>query len=264
MSLIFPGMDPYLENPKRWSDVHAAFIVYLREVLHPLIRPRYIASIEQRVFVEGPDRQVVPDVHLTRHRPEAHASSAVAVLEEEDVAVEVVIPSLEIRETYIALLDRESGDRIVTVIELVSPTNKYAGPGRVSYQGKQAEVLASDAHLVEIDLLRNGPHVLAVAEWASRGRGDYDYLIGVNRAMGDRSRYSIYPRILRHRLPRVRIPLAGDDPDAVLDLQAVLAMTYERGGYRDRLDYSRPCVPPLFREDQEWADGLIRAAGSMD
>jgi hypothetical protein len=35
MSMIFPGMDPYLEEPLLWPDVHASFIVYLREHLRP-------------------------------------------------------------------------------------------------------------------------------------------------------------------------------------------------------------------------------------
>jgi Protein of unknown function (DUF4058) len=70
----------------------------------------------------------------------------------------------------------------------------------------------------------------------------------------------LYSRGLRQRLPRVRIPLAGDDPDAPLDVQAVLARTYEAGCYRDRLRYDAPCVPPLAPDDQAWADGRIREA----
>ncbi len=82
----------------------------------------------------------------------------------------------------------------------------------------------------------------------------------MNRAEGDRSRFGLYPRTVRQRLPRVRIPLAEGDPDALLDIQAVLAMTYERSGYRDRLRYGEPCRPPLRPEDREWAEGLIREA----
>jgi hypothetical protein len=54
MSMIFPGMDPYLEDPRVWPDVHASFIVYLREYLRPLLQPRYVIAVESRVFVEGP------------------------------------------------------------------------------------------------------------------------------------------------------------------------------------------------------------------
>jgi hypothetical protein len=30
----FPGMDPYLETPALWSDLHARFITYWRDALN--------------------------------------------------------------------------------------------------------------------------------------------------------------------------------------------------------------------------------------
>ncbi|MBM3224875.1 MAG: DUF4058 family protein [Candidatus Tectomicrobia bacterium] len=144
------------------------------------------------------------------------------------------------------------------MIELVSPTNKYAGPGRESYVHKQKEVRCSTAHLVEIDLLRHGPHVLAVPVEFANQQQPYDYLVCVNRAADWRGRFQLYPRRLRDRLPRIRLPLAASGPDVVLDLQAVLVRTYEAGGYADGMDYTVPCVPSLSAEDQDWANGLIR------
>jgi Protein of unknown function (DUF4058) len=266
MSMIFPGMDPYLEDPQLWPGAHHAIIVYIRDHLRPLIRPRYIAAVEERVYLEGPDREVIPDVWVRRGlaesaaRPHSASQSVVAVLEEETPLL-VKVPALEIHETYITILDRMSGQKIVTVIEVVSPTNKYAGPGRKSYLTKQEEVLASDAHLVEIDLLRTGPHVLAIPEPIARRRaGEYDYLSCVNRSKEDREEYELYPARLRNKLPRVLIPLAGDDPDVRLEIQAVLNQTYDAGDYRDRIDYRKPCTPPLPSEDQAWADERIRQA----
>jgi hypothetical protein len=46
----------------------------------------------------------------------------------------------------------------------------------------------------------------------------------------------------------------------VLDIQTVLARTYEAGGYAERLNYALPRVPPLSPEEQAWADTLIRQA----
>jgi hypothetical protein len=260
MAAIFPGMDPYLEDPRIWSGVHNRFIVYLADQLQPLIRPRYIAAVEERVFVQGPDtREIIPDAWLKRHRPEVNPASPAAVLDV-DTPVVMQVPELEIHESYIEILDRESQQRVVTVIELLSPTNKFPGAGLESYLAKQREVRGSQTHLVEIDLLRTGQHVLAVPEWAARGSGPYSYLICVNRAEGRRDRFEWYPRQLRQRLPRIRVPLADGDPDVVLDVQAVLNQTYEAGSYRERLRYDQPCVPPLSSEDQAWADELIRAA----
>ena len=178
-----------------------------------------------------------------------------------DEPVLVEVPDVEIHEPYIEILDRESEMRVVTVIELVSPSNKYAGPGRDRYVTKQQEVMDSDVHLVEIDLLRYGPHVLAVPESRVAGRFQYDYLISVNRAAGLRNRFEVYPRSVRQPLPWIRVPLAGDDPDVQLNLRAALERAYEAGSYRDRIDYQAPCEPPLPADDQTWADGLIRASG---
>jgi hypothetical protein len=268
MGMIFPGMDPYLENPRLWPGVHHALVVYIRDYLRPLITPRYIAAVEERVYLEGPDREIIPDVWVRRGlaesaaRPQSASQSAVAVLEDETPLL-VKVLALEIHEPYITILDRMSGQKVVTVIEVVSPTNKYAGPGHKSYLMKQEEVLASDAHLVEIDLLRTGPPVLAIPVPIARRRaGEYDYLSCVNRAKEDREEYELYPARLRTKLPRVLIPLTGDDPDVRLEIQAVLNQTYDAGEYRERIDYRKPCTPPLPPEDQAWADGLVRQAGA--
>jgi hypothetical protein len=259
MSMLFPGMDPYLEDPRIWAGVHSRFIVYLADQLQPLIRPRYIAAVEERVFVQGAEqREIIPDAWLKRHRPEANPAAA-AVLDV-DTPVVMQVPELEIHESYIEILDRESEQRIVTVVELLSPTNKFPGAGQASYLAEQREIRESHTHLIEIDLLRAGQHVLAVPEGAARGSGPYSYLIGVNRAEGRRDRFEWYPRQLRQRLPRIRVPLAEGDSDVVLDVQAVLSQTYEAGSYRERLRYDHPCVPPLAAEDQAWSDELIRAA----
>jgi hypothetical protein len=259
MAMIFPGMDPYLEDPEIWPGVHASLIVYIRDQLQPKLRPRYIAAIEQRVFLEGPDREIIPDIWLKQTR--AFREEAPVALANGEGPVVVRVPGLEIHETYIAILDRRSGQKIVTIIEVVSPSNKYPGEGRKSYLAKQQEVRKSDAHLVEIDLLRTGHHVLAVAEWAARGQGPYDYLVCVNRAQGLREEFDLYPRRLQERLPnRVRVPLAENDPDVFLDLQAVINQTYEAGSYRDQLNYDAPCRPPLSPEAQQWANQRILEA----
>jgi hypothetical protein len=259
MGMIFPGMDPYLETPRLWSGIHGRMIVYLADALTPRLRPRYVAAIAERVYVEGRDREIRPDVLIRQTRPELR-SGGVATLEA-DAPVIVRAPVEPVHEGYVAILDLHMGQRVVTVIEVLSPTNKYAGPGRESYRAKQREVLAGDVNLVEIDLLRFGPHVLAVPELAARERGTYDYLTCVNRAEGLRDAYELYPRRLRERLPRIRIPLADGDPDVALDVQAVLAQTYDAGSYRDRIDYTLPCEPPLNPDDRAWVESLLTRDG---
>jgi len=92
------------------------------------------------------------------------------------------------------------------------------------------------------------------------GRASFDYLVCVNRAVLPRLDFELYLHRLREPLPRFGVPLAGEDPDVALDLQAVVAQVYDAGSYRNRIDYSRPCQPPLSAEDQTWADELIRKA----
>jgi hypothetical protein len=117
--------------------------------------------------------------------------------------------------------------------------------------------------LVEIDLLRFGLHVVAVPQYGAQGMAvTYDYLVSVSRAQSPRDEFEFYPCRLRKKLPLIRIPLTGNDPDVQLDLRAVLAHTYEAGYYDDRIDYRKPCAPPRSPDDQAWADQLIGQAGA--
>src|SRR5438876_8929750 len=89
VSMIFPGMDPYLEDPQLWEGFHQGFIIYIRNYLQPLLRPRYIAAVEERVYLEGADREISRDLWVRRARaesaprPPSPTQSSVAVLEEE-------------------------------------------------------------------------------------------------------------------------------------------------------------------------------------
>ena len=62
----FPGMDPYLEEPARWPDVHQRLITYIADALQPQIRPRYHARMGERVYILQPPQTMYPDVILTR------------------------------------------------------------------------------------------------------------------------------------------------------------------------------------------------------
>ena len=265
MTLIFPGMDPYLEDRRVWPGVHNRMIVYIADRLGPLLSPRYAATIEERVYIERSGREFVPDVLIKRLRDEPEAKRepgglAVAeVVEAADEPITARVVSLEIHESYVSIIDLRNKKKVVAALEVVSPSNK-SGAGRKSYRAKQRETLRSDVHLIEIDLLRTGKHVLAIPEAEARARcGPYDALCSVNRARDDRSLYELYPGRLRDRLPKVGIPLAEGDADATLDVQAILAQTYENGGYRDLLPYDSPCFPALSSEDQAWAFDRIQA-----
>jgi hypothetical protein len=256
MKTRFPGMDPYLEHPVLWEGVHARLIVTIANQLQPKLDPRYITSIEERVFIEGPERRV-PDVWIPKAPDAGIATSPTG--SGSDMAVIVEVEDLEIHETRVEILDAYDAMKLVAMIEVISPTtNKAAGPGRASYEAKQRETLATECHLIEIDLLHTGRHVVCVPEWRVGLLQPFDSLCCVSR-WPQRNRFELYPRRLRERLPRLGIPLADGDPDVTLDLQAALEQVHVEGRYGRRVRYDRPCEPPLTADDQAWAAECIAA-----
>jgi len=261
MNSPFPGMDPYLEHPVLWKGVHARLIVTIANQLQPKLDPRYITSIEERVFIEGPQRRV-PDVWIQKAPGADDGPSLAETGSGSDTAVIVEVEDLEIHETRVEILDAYNAMKLVAMIEVVSPTNKAAGPGRASYQAKQQETLARECHLIEIDLLRAGRHVVCVPEWRVDSLMPFDSLCCVSR-WPLRNRFELYPRTLRQRLPRLAIPLANGDPDVTLDLQAALEQVHVEGRYGRRVRYDQPCEPSLAPDDQAWAAERIAAARAV-
>src|SRR5207248_9716494 len=103
-------------------------------------------------------------------------------------------------ETFLEIIDRESGNRVVTVIEFLSPSNKSPGANREQYRRKQREVCSSDANLVEIDLNRFGTHTLAFALRLLKPEGRTPYMACIRRAVQP-GMAEVYPMPLRERLP---------------------------------------------------------------
>ena len=50
MTPNFPGMNPYLESPALWSDVHSWLIVELARELNPSLIPKYRAESRETGF----------------------------------------------------------------------------------------------------------------------------------------------------------------------------------------------------------------------
>jgi hypothetical protein len=256
-------MDPYLESRRFWGGVHFSLIAYIRNALQKQLRPRYFVNIEERVYVEETQRSVVPDVSVLR-KTEARPGG-VAVLEAEyDPPVVLQTEARQHTEGAVHILDREQNLRLVTVIEVLSPTNKEANSkGRELYLRKQGEVLKSDVHLVEIDLLREGEYTLAAPlnRLREKVRQPWHYLISISRA-DDPEHFLLYPRTVRERLPVIPVPLAMGEGSAPLDLQAIFNQCYEDGAYGDVIDYSQPPPPPPFSpEDEAWIDELLKSKG---
>jgi hypothetical protein len=218
------------------------------------------ARVQERVLVELPSQERVdsPHVRVVEHDSRGPAGTALAA-SDVTLAEPLEVPFLESEtQGFLEIVESRPERRVITVLEVLSPSNKYAGPGRELYRQQQRDLAAGCVSLVEIDLLRAGPHVLQVP------LGQYPpvyrtaYKVCVHR--GWKASAEIYRVPLRERLPAVRVPLRETDADVPLDLQALIAQVYRHGRYDD-IDYTLAPVPPLEPEDATWADELLRAAG---
>ena len=266
----FPGMDPYVERPARWADFHASLIIYIRENLQPELRPRYVARVDERVYLEPIDRLRSPDVFITEQAwsdrlpwDDPGGGVAIAVRESEVAIAEpewVTETEVdEVREPYISICDPD-GHEVITIIELLSPWNKTAGQGLAEYRIKQHETLNSSTNLVEIDLLRRGARVVAAPPALVAEKGPADYLVSIRRSARPGG-YEIHRRTVRDALPNFPLPLRPNDADVILDLASAFTRTYDAGAYDLIVDYASDPEPPLSRHDAVWADALLREKG---
>jgi len=256
MKCPFPGMDPWLEHPRLFPDVHNALVADLRKVLAPVLRPRYFVHLEERAYQAAPDAlEVIPDLTVAHLPGESTAGSNTASAPAA-TTVEVPVP-VEVRETYLEVRVAAT-QQVVTVVELLSPSNKLAsGRGRERYERKREEVLGTRTHLVEVDLLRSG-QPMPVRRGADPSAGDYRLLVcrGDHRPRGELFLFSV-----RDPIPTFRLPLLEPDDEPEVDLGQVLRELYDVVGYELVLDYAADPVPRLSSDDAAWAADLLRTAG---
>jgi Protein of unknown function (DUF4058) len=272
----FPGMDPYLEAPDIWPDFHSGFAGEIRAQLNSSLPSPFYARLEMRPEVgiveeAGYTRRIVPDVAVVRRPQMGTGVESVAVLEAPRTtiskSVEVTIRSEPIRHAYVEIRDPSRGHALVTLIEIVSPSNKRRGPDRRTYLQKQSEVLESDVSLIELDLLRGGDRLLANVElqtWVGSLQPPPDYVVLINRAWqraeGFRA-FQIFPIPLDEPLPVIPVPLRQDQTELPLDLQYVFNRVYDSGPYRrGAVNYLQPPDPPLVDVQAAWAQHRLREA----
>ena len=260
-------MDPYLENRAISPDFHDGFIAYLREAIQPRLPHPYYAALGRRAWVEVSERFVGPDLNVIKPRTEQSPTNETFLTRQNatlEVArpVVVTVPHDEQSETTIEIyIGRGNDRRLVTAIEVLSPVNKHSGEkGRDLYLRKQAELLDSQCHLVEIDLLRGGTHTTAVPEdWLRRKVSRFTYHVCSHR-FDHFEEFLIYPIQLTDPLPTIGIPLLPDDGEIQVSLQQVFERTYVSGPYRREIDYSEEIPPPkLTTEQVQWVYERVAA-----
>lgn len=250
----FPGMDPFIETSE-WTEFHVQMIVEFQRLLSPQVRPKYVARTERRVYLEHlveSHGTFQPDVQIFKSdRPRSGMAAGSLAVEIEPKIYAVPLPREE-RETYLEVRTADS-NQVVTVIELLSPTNKRRGSdGFRAYYDKREELLQAGVNLVEIDLLRLGVRPITVEPLAAKT----DYCALVHRA-NRRGQAEVYEWTIRNPLPGVRVPLADGDPDVLLPLQRAFVTVYDFNAYELTLRYRETPLSDMKSGDAEFVSERV-------
>jgi hypothetical protein len=255
----FPGMNPFFEQ--QWRDAHASLLMYLRDALQERLPADLVARTEEEVIAIGAGRSVAgyrPDVQVREPwtLKEPSDSEVASIPTPPPTSEPIRVRFEEAVERWVEIHD-EAG-RLITVLELLSPSNKVESVDRDRYLRKRRSFICSGVNLVEIDLVRQGIPVFPESLRRILHDAGACYGICVFRAV-DPEEHALYPIQLRERLPVIRVPLRAADSDVVLDLQTLIDQCHERGRYH-LLNYHLLLNPPLSADDAAWSDELLRRA----
>jgi hypothetical protein len=263
MKSPFPGMDPYIEACGLWGDFHSHLIERIGEKLADLAPEHYLVRTGERSYVVlvesgGETRHpFLPDVSITalRNRKKGSKKGGTALAEPAGDADPVTMRALvqeEHRETFVEIYEASAGQRLVTSIEVLSPSNKRPGTeGWELYQRKRQSLLRGNVSLLEIDLLRGGQRMPMFDPWP-----DSPYALLVARAGAPLCR--VWRAHYRRPLPVTPVPLAKPDSDIPLDLQPMIDEIYQRFRYQRSIDYGKPLKPPLDVAETAWLKHQLR------
>lgn len=259
----FPGMDLSLEG-YLWPDVHNALAAKIRQLLTPLLRPRYAVRLaidmvedsapESEIGIMYPDVEVLltrpigpsQSVESTRTSPSPWTPAPLTVPVVQPLEVQIV--NVEIRET--------AYNRLVTCIEILSPVNKRE-PGITPSRQKRQRLYHAGVHLLALDLVRRGTRPFAHPRIP-----DVPYAVALTRAHA--RLMEIWPLRLQDRLPVLPVPLASPDEDVLFDLSLALTAIYNEAAYELSIDYRQPPPPPALAEaDAQWLHGLLRQSQGL-
>jgi hypothetical protein len=248
----FPGMNPYLERATAWESFHPNLITAIQYHIGAQLPPDYVVRIESRMYIHEPpaERRYFGSTDFGISRPPTVPSNGTATLTAPTQVT--ILDAVDIQRVgFVTIRDRDNFD-LVAVLELLSPTNKYAGPDREQYLTKRRELLRSRAHFIEIDLFRGGPRMPPDEIPAC------DYCALVSR-VEERPQAGVWPWHLRDALPVLPVPLRAGEPDATLNLKAVLDRAYDEGWYKNYIYRGAP-EPRLAPDDAAWAAQFVPAS----
>ena len=175
----FLGMDPYIEARHLWEDFHLDLISEMKASLAGRLPDRYVVRAGERSYValaqaddDEESRGFLPDVAVAATRGAARAgrkSKATPPVAEKRGQSPVLMRAMvkaEYREAFLEIRQVDPDHKLVTGIEILSPSNKRPGTkGWRLYNRKRQAYLAGYANFVEIDLLRRGRRMPMISAW---------------------------------------------------------------------------------------------------
>jgi hypothetical protein len=144
--------------------------------------------------------------------------------------------------------------KLITLVDIVSPANKTTQQGRNAYLSIRRDALRHGANVIEIDLILDGQPTL---DYSRDGLPEWDYAVTVTRHVSP-DRHEIYTSTLQKPLPRFRMPLGHDSRDVLVDLQATFSKAFEAGHFGKRIDYGQDPAVPLDDADRTWLRDLLK------
>ena len=147
----FPGMDPYLESQPFWSDLHGSLLSTIKQELQKTLPAHYSVWSDIYIWLHEPDaetRRGKPDDFITSESE--HGSNL--VLATLSAPTTTILPAIRREGNKYLKIKEVRSERVITILEFLSPTNKAPGVDRDAYLAKRNEYLATKTNVVEIDL----------------------------------------------------------------------------------------------------------------
>jgi hypothetical protein len=260
-------MDPFIEASDLWEDFHDDLVIAIKRALATLLPPGYVARTHKRSYISlveadvAKSRSFIPDVKITgparrkaASTPKTAKAAIASTIREKPIDLIAFIEE-EFEESFLDIYELQPERKLVTSIEVLSPSNKRQGsPGWQQYLLKRQALLRGKANLVEIDLLRGGTRMPMVEPFPD---SPY-YLLVARKELAPRCR--VWPAFFDRLLQPIPIPLSKPDHDIELSLQPLIEEIYDRSRYGQDIDYTSPLTPPLTGAEAAWLAKRLPAA----
>jgi hypothetical protein len=243
----YPGVSAHLNSYMQqqngtWSSFHAKFANTLQELLDSTLPSNYYAALEQGFQISEIGEEKLqksgsePDVSILQ--------KSRSIRSPQSSSVATPTATIPLRETLefddeddryirVSVYKSEPDDvrgKLVTAIEIISPSNKPTRQGYAIYVAKRVNLLIAGINLVEIDLLHEGhPINEKLPSYRTGENNSFPYNIGVSIPYPDMESGNLtwYGVDVDKPLPTIILPLAGEEK-ALLDINTAYNQVFER------------------------------------